>query len=390
VGQREDVITVGELGEFGLIAAITDRMAAVSAQSAGRAGPPGQDVLVLGAGDDAAVVAAPDRRVVATADMLIEGRHFRREWSSAADIGHKAAARNLADVAAMGAVPTALLVCFAGPPTLAVEWVLDLAAGIAAECAGVGAQVAGGDTSSAESVLLAITALGDLAGRAPVTRSGACPGDVVAIAGTLGAAAAGLDLLRAGIGFATAAGSELERAALAGSGPDSGASAGSWPDSGISAGSAAALAGPADGLLAGLVQAHRRPAPPYAAGPEAARLGATSMIDVSDGLIADLGHVAEASGVQIELDSARLAAEPLAQAAALRQAAANLRGDQAEFGWLHWVLTGGDDHALVATFPPDVVLPAAWTVAGAVTKGHGIAVDGRIWSETGGWEHFRS
>ena len=156
--------------------------------------------VVLGAGDDAAVIAAPDRRVVATADMLIEGRHFRRDWSSALDIGHKAAARNLADVAAMGAAPTALLVCFAGPPTLEVDWVLDLAAGIAAECASVGAQVAGGDTSSAGSVLLAITALGDLAGRAPVTRSGARPGDAVAIAGTLGAAAAGLDLLKAGVG----------------------------------------------------------------------------------------------------------------------------------------------------------------------------------------------
>ena len=111
--------------------------------------------MVLGAGDDAAVIAAPDRRVVATADMLIEGRHFRRDWSSALDVGHKAAARNLADVAAMGAAPTALLVCFAGPPTLEVDWVLDLAAGIAAECASVGAQVAGGDTSSAGSVLLA-------------------------------------------------------------------------------------------------------------------------------------------------------------------------------------------------------------------------------------------
>ncbi len=104
----------------------------------------------------------------------------------------------------MGAAPTALLVCFAGPPTLEVDWVLDLAAGIAAECASVGAQVAGGDTSSAGSVLLAITALGDLAGRAPVTRSGARPGDAVAIAGTLGAAAAGLELLKAGVGDAGA------------------------------------------------------------------------------------------------------------------------------------------------------------------------------------------
>src|SRR5215469_3087427 len=132
-------ITIGELGEFGLIAAITASMAA----AAGEVG----DALILGAGDDAAVVAAPDGRVVATTDMLIEGRHFRLEWSSAADIGHKAAARNLADVAAMGAVPTALLVCFAGPGHLPVEWVSELAAGIAGECAEAGASVAGGDTS---------------------------------------------------------------------------------------------------------------------------------------------------------------------------------------------------------------------------------------------------
>src|SRR5215469_3232663 len=139
--------------------------------------------LLVGAGDDAALLRTPDGRVVATTDMVIEGRHFRPDWSTAADIGHKAAARNLADVAAMGAVPTALLVGFAGPGHLAVEWVTELAAGIAAECAQVGAVVAGGDTSSAETVLLAITALGDMVGRDPVTRAGARPGDVVAAAG---------------------------------------------------------------------------------------------------------------------------------------------------------------------------------------------------------------
>ncbi|HET7013833.1 MAG TPA: thiamine-phosphate kinase [Streptosporangiaceae bacterium] len=340
----EGVITIGELGEFGLIAAITQRMAA----AAGGSGSADEGRVILGAGDDAAVIEAPDRRVVATADMLLEGRHFRRDWSSAADVGHKAAARNLADVAAMGAVPTALLVCFAGPPTLAVDWVLELAEGIAAECAGVGAQVAGGDTSNADTVLLAITAFGDLVRRAPVTRSGARPGDVVAIAGTLGSAAAGLDLLRAN--------TETD----------------------------------ADGALAGLVRAHRRPSPPYAAGWQAAQLGATSMIDVSDGLIGDLGHVAQASGVRCELDSARLGAEPIARVSALRQAAAQLSGNAGGPQWLRWVLTGGDDHALAATFPPDVALPSTWTVVGTVEKGHGIAVDGQNWSDAGGWEHFRT
>ena len=339
--KAETVITIGELGEFGLIAAITEAMAAV----AGQLGDRGADSpLLVGAGDDAAVLRTADMRVVATTDMLIEGRHFRRDWSSAADIGHKAAARNLADVAAMGAVPTALLVGFAGPGHLAVEWVTDLAAGIAAECAAVGAVVAGGDTSSADTVLLAVTALGNLDGRDPVRRNGARPGDVVAVAGTLGSAAAGLDLLTAGI---------------------------SRDRSGV-----------AD--LAGLVRAHRRPGPPYSAGPQAAALGATSLIDVSDGLVADLGHVALASGVRIELASRRVAAEPIARVGALKQAAKLLgRAD-----WIRWVLTGGDDHALVATFPAGVVLPAVWTTVGFVAKGHGVAVDGEIWEGAGGWDHF--
>lgn len=336
---REAVITIGEIGEFGLIAAITEAMAAAGDQ-AGMAAA--SRAVLLGTGDDAAVLRTPDGRVVATTDMLIEGRHFRRDLSSAADIGHKAAARNLADVAAMGAVPTALLVGFAGPGDLAVEWVTELAAGIAAECASVGAAVAGGDTSSAETLLLAIAALGDLAGRDPVTRGGARPGDVIAVAGTLGSAAAGFDLLLAG----------------------------------------AMLDAPG---LADLASAHRRPSPPYSAGPEAAALGATSLIDISDGLLADLGHVALASGVRIELASSLVASEPVARVAALSQAARAL-GRPA---WLDWVLTGGEDHALVATFPADVMLPEGWTSIGTVAQGAGVVIDGDRWSGAGGWEHFR-
>jgi len=297
----------------------------------------------VGIGDDAAVLRAPDGRVVATTDMLIEGRHFRRDWSSAGEIGRKAAARNLADIAAMGAMPTALLVSFAGPGDLQVAWVLDLADGIAQEAAAAGAAVAGGDTSSADVVTVAVTALGDLAGREPVTRAGARPGDVVAIAGTVGAAAGGLALLTAGL-----------------------------TEPGID--------------LSVLIRAHRRPAPPYDAGPEAAALGATSMIDISDGLIADIGHVADGSGVGIELSSSSVIAEPVASTAPLARAAALLGGAD----WAQWVLAGGDDHALAATFPPDVTLPARWTVIGLVTHGRGVLVDGRTWEKAGGWEHFRA
>jgi thiamine-monophosphate kinase len=297
--------------------------------------------LIVGVGDDAAVVRARDGRVVATTDMLIEGRHFRREWSSARDIGGKAAARNLADVAAMGASPTALLVNFAGPAELEVSWVLELVAGITQESSAAGAAVAGGDTSSADVVMVAVTALGDLEGREPVTRGGARAGDVVAVTGSLGAAAAGLALLSAGL----------------------------------------ALNDPG---LEPLIRAHRRPRPPYDAGPQAADLGATAMIDISDGLIADLGHVASASGVQIQLQTSAIAAEPVAPQRLLAQAAAVLDGANPQ----QWVLTGGDDHALAATFPLDSALPARWTIIGRVSEGNGISVDGSRWNEAGGWEHF--
>ncbi len=178
-------ITVADLGEFGLIAAIQALL------------PVGGEIL--GIGDDAAVVRAPDRRVVATTDLLLEGRHFRRDWSSGFDIGGKAAAENLADIAAMGATPTALLVGLAVPGDLAVAWVEDLARGLAEECRRAGASVVGGDVSGAGSVMLAVTALGDLAGRDPVTRGGARVGDRLAVAGRLGRSAAGLALLESGI-----------------------------------------------------------------------------------------------------------------------------------------------------------------------------------------------
>lgn len=326
---REACITIADIGEFALIAAIEKAL-------------PGGAGVIVGIGDDAALVGAPDGRVVATTDMLIEGRHFRREWSGPRDIGGKGAARNLADIAAMGAAPTALLVSFAGPGDLEVSWVLELVAGIAAEAASAGAVVAGGDTSGADVVMLAITALGDLAGARPVLRSGARAGDVVAVTGTLGSAAAGLALLEAG---ADAVGQGLEL----------------------------------------LVAAHRKPDPPYAAGPQAAGNGATAMIDVSDGLIADLGHIAAASGVRLDLEMAAIAAGPATDRARLERAAAVLVGDA---DWRRWVLAGGDDHALAATFPPGPDLPTGWTVIGQASEGQGILVDGRRWNDAGGWEHF--
>ena len=298
------------------------------------------------------MIRAPDARVVASTDLLVEGRHFRQDWSGPFDIGCKAAAQNLADVVAMGARPTALLVGLAAPGDLPVRWAEDFFRGLAEECAIAGASVAGGDVSAADSVMLAITALGDLAGTDPVTRRGAHPGDLLAVAGMLGSSAAGLALLAAGLASGAA-------------------------DGGTSA--------PADQDLAGLVAAHRRPRPPYAAGPQAAAAGATSMIDISDGLVQDLGHVAAASGVAIDIQQGRLAAGTVAAAGALRAAAAALGGQD----WLAWVLSGGEDHALAATFPPGTFLPPGWSSIGTVGTGSGVQVDGRSRSDLDGWDHFR-
>jgi thiamine-monophosphate kinase len=286
---------------------------------------------LLGPGDDAAVVRAADGRVVASTDLLIEGRHFRRDWSTANDVGHKAAARNFADIVAMGAVPTALLVGLGAPPSLERSWADGLMAGLREECGELGAAVVGGDVAPADVVILGVTALGDLQGRDPVTLAGARPGDVVAFAGRLGYADAGYAVLSRG------------------------------------------FRSPVQ-----IVAAHRRPEVPYAEGPRAAEWGATAMTDVSDGLIADLGHIASASGVRMNL-RADLVPVPMK----LKEVGAALNVDPQV-----WVFTGGDDYALVATYPAGTDLPDAWTPIGTVAEGEGVRVDGRRWP-SGGHEHFR-
>lgn len=314
---RSESGTVAELGEFGLIARIT----------AGRELPPD---IQLGPGDDAAVLVAADGRVVVTTDVLVEGVHFRLDWSTPDQVGHKAVAANLADVAAMGAVPTALVVGLAVPGRTSIATVDGLAAGMWAEAEQAGAGIVGGDVVSSEQLVVSVTALGDLQGRAPVTRSGARPGDVLGLCGRLGWSAAGLAVLRRGLR------SPLE-----------------------------------------VVAAHQVPQPPYSAGPQAASAGATAMIDVSDGLLADAGHLAEASGVGIGLDSSALpVAGPLVEVASTLGADA-----------LQWVLTGGEDHALLASFPAGVAMPQGWAELGVVREGRGVTVDGAEVLPAG-WQHF--
>jgi thiamine-monophosphate kinase len=349
-----DGLTIGDLGEWRLIEAFASQM------------PTGPDVTI-GIGDDAAVVAAPGGKVVAAVDMLLEDRHFKRSWSTAHDVGVKAAARSLADIAAMGAVPTALLVSLAAPASLPASWAVSLAEGLASEASRAGAAVVGGDTSAGDSIALSVTALGSLSGPV-VPRSGARAGDVVAVAGRLGWSEAGYALLAAGGSSVW----ELASGGLVTSGSASGEPA--------SSGAASDEAEVGSRGAAELVAAHLRPSPPYEAGPQAASLGATAMIDTSDGLLADLGHIATASDVVIDVDSAALdVSDPLT-------AAAHRLGTDP----LTWVLTGGEDHALAATFPSEVRLPSDWHVIGRVYTGPPqVRVNGMEYRGPAGWQHFR-
>ncbi|CAN5434048.1 thiamine-phosphate kinase [soil metagenome] len=309
--------TLAELGEFGLIDAISSLFS------------PREQVL-LGPGDDTAVVRFGDPVLVST-DLFVEGRHFRRDWGAAMDVGHRAAAAAMADVAAMGGRATALVVGLAAPGSLPAQWAYDLAIGMTEEAAALDASVVGGDVTAADQVVIAVTVLGR-SDHPPVTRRGAHVGDVVAVAGRLGWASAGLAVLQRGFRSPRA-----------------------------------------------VVDAYRRPLPPYDSGPQAAAASATAMIDVSDGLLADLGHIARASAVAIDVRSVDFTvAEPLAEVGAA------LGVDPLSF-----CLTGGDDHALVATFPARVGLPEHWTAIGSVAAGSGVTVDGADYEGHVGHEHFR-
>jgi thiamine-monophosphate kinase len=322
----EPPVTVQGAGELATLARILPRL-------------PRGSLTDLGPGDDAAVVSAPDGRFVVTTDLMVHGPDFRLAWSSPYDLGWKAAASNLADVAAMGAVPTALVVALAVPGETPVADLEALADGLRDACAVMapGCGVVGGDLSVSATLTIAVTAFGDLEGRRPVTRDGARVGDVVAVSGALGRAARGLALLfrlgvdHDGVPDATAAAGLRERD------PDVG-----W---------------------------QLAPTPPVADGPLAARAGATAMLDLSDGLALDAGRVARASGVVIDLDSGSLGDEPTS------------------------ALAGGEDHSLFATFPPETILPGGFRAIGTVrAAGPGappVLVDGADPGAAGGWDPYR-
>ncbi len=297
------------------------------------------DVL-LGPGDDAAQLLVRHGSVLASTDILVEGVHFRPDWTTPYELGRRAAAQNFADITAMGCNPRALLVAVAAPRQTPAPWFTELARGLQDECALVGASVIGGDLSAGDSIVVSVTVLGDPAGGEALTRGGAQVGDLVAVAGRLGWSATGLLALQQG--------RDVDPA---------------------------------------LLSAYRHPQPPYAAGPAGRAAGATAMIDVSDGLLADAGHIADASAVTIDLDSAGLQPDAL-----VRFAAEQLAADPLEA-----VLTGGEDHAILATFPRHPQGPVAlhvpqplFRIIGRVLpRGeHAVLVDGTPHRGKQGHDHF--
>ena len=212
--------TLAEVGEFGLISELVKVFES-------------DEHVLVGPGDDAAVLRIKHGHVVVSTDLMVEGRHFRRDWADASDVGHRAAAQNLSDINAMGGTARHLTIGLAAPADLPVAWALDFARGFAEECASVGATVVGGDITRSDQLVIAVTVLGQCT-QSPVLRSGARPGDVLALTGRQGWAAGGLAVL--GRGFRS------PRV---------------------------------------LVEAYRRPEPPYGAGRVAAEAGATSPSEMS-------------------------------------------------------------------------------------------------------------
>ena len=311
--------TIGEMNEDDLIALFAPRL-------------PTSDATILGPGDDAAVLAV-DGHLVVSSDVLIEHVHFRREWSSAADVGWRAAVQNLADIDAMGAVPTALQVTLAAPASTEVDWVLGFADGLNEACEPWGVGVVGGDLSGASEIAISVTAIGETHGTTPVSRADAVAGQVVAVSGPLGGAKAGYEQL--------ARGECVDEATI--------------------------------GLFL-------RPRPRVGAGLEAALHGAVALMDLSDGLARDASRIARASEVGIAIDSALVPVHP-----GVEVAAAALGADP-----LAWALTGGEDHHMLAVFPRESAVPDSWTVVGEVTDEFaGLRVDDTA-PQSLGWDHFHS
>ncbi|WP_162924733.1 thiamine-phosphate kinase [Rubrobacter indicoceani] len=299
--------------------------------------PSAPEGVILPIGDDCAVIEVGGERWVAAADMLVAGRHFREEWSSPGDVGFKAVAVNVSDVAAMGARPRFVLTSGGAPGS---EVALGCFAGVAEACREFGVYPIGGDTTGSERLVVDVAILGSLEGRDFVARSGAGAGDVIAVSGELGAAAAGLLALERGV-------EGYER----------------------------------------LKARHRRPEPRVEAGVAAAEVGMGAMIDLSDGLASDVRHVCERSGVGCRIDLGLLPVSPDVRELALKL------GEDPE----RLAATGGEDFELLFCGPEAAVEKLGRVVGTPVTvigevlseaKGVGFLKEGRAVPDLSGWDHF--
>lgn len=318
------------MGEFELLARIRERLPASGSRTH------------LGSGDDAAVT-VPGGAIATSVDALVDGVHFRRDLASPAQIGHKALATALSDLAAMGAEAGEAYVVLGLPPDFSEEQCLKLLDGMVALAAATGTDLAGGDLTRASELFLAITVVGHAPSPdAFVTRGGARPGDALVITGEVGGASAGLNLLQSADGsIHTPIG--VSKHQLTPSRADA------------------------------LRRRQLEPTPRLAAGQALARTGATAMIDLSDGLGADAGHLAAASGVKLEIE---------AEAVPLSAAAVMLSEATGREPW--WLLSGGEDYELLASIPPerleeatDAVLSkggVALTQVGEVQAGSGVEI----------------
>lgn len=302
------------MGEFDLLARVRERLP-----------PPGPRVLV-GSGDDAAVT-IPGGATATSVDALVDGVHFRRGQASLEQIGAKALAAALSDLAAMGAEPGEAYVVLGVPTDLDESGCLELLDGLAAVAIETGTSLAGGDVSRAPTLTLAITVVGHAAeAGALLTRSGGRPGDVLVLTGELGGAAAGLFLLE-------------------------------HPNSGGNLGAE---------RRAALVARQLEPRPRLDAGRALVAAGATAMIDLSDGLVGDAGQLAVASGA-----GARIDAGTLPVAAGVAEVATDAGRDPLELA-----ASGGEDYELLAALPSDRVGTACSAVAGLTPIGELVAGNG--------------
>lgn len=310
--------------------------------------------VVVGIGDDAAVLEEGGGQLVFTTDLMVEGVHFERGSSAARDLGAKAVTVNVSDIAAMGASPRYAIAAVAVPPDVEAAWVIELTGGMREACAEYALALVGGDTNRAELIVLSVAVVGEVAPGRAVTRVGARPGDRVVVTGALGAAAGGLAISKA----------PPEEAASALSEP--------WGRE--------------------LSQAFARPVARVGEAQILSRAGATAMMDVSDGLAIDLSRLCRASGV-----GARVALAEVPVADALRHAAAQLGVDALELA-----LSGGEDYELVTTLPQDAVETARADLiqgfgttlsdVGVIVEGSGVVAVREDGSESAlrpaGWDHF--